>query len=200
MPTLHVQCDTTPYPRPIGEGEPFLLLSDCHDYLNLSFWLSKLILTFWIVDSFGDFKSHGPLKSPTLHIFFHRKSQMQLNTDFHMHYLNASEERYLYSLMNPNNLISSLKKALIWGRLSVCECGITWAFTLSGFFKLLILCIVFTRLLLRATNQTLVQKNLFLTDHGVSGCKAVVECREGPHKSRVVFLMSFSASQDQWQW
>ncbi len=155
-------------------------------------WFSRfesLTLFWWILES-------RPLKSPTLYSFFHRKSQMQLNTDFHMHYLNTSEERYFIQSYESKYMISSLKKAFIW----VCVCGVTWAFTLSCFFKLLILCIVFTRLFLRATNQTLVQKNLFLTDHCVSGCKAVVECREGPHKSRVVFLMSFSASRDRWQW
>lgn len=158
MPTLHVLCDTSPYPRPAGEGEPFLLLSDCHDYLNLSFWLSKLIITFWIFDSFGDFKSHSPLKSPNLYIFFHRKITNAVKYWFsYALYLNASEERYLHSLMNPNTWFHLSRN----GWVCVWECEITWAFTLSCFFKLLILCIVFTQLLLRATNQTLVKKKVY---------------------------------------
>lgn len=158
-----------------------------HDYLNLSF--SKLIITFWIFDSFGDFRVTAPWHPPTSTFSSTEKSQMQFNTDFHMHYIWMPVKKGTYTVLwiqIPDFI--SLESTYV--RIVECvrerECEITWAFTLSCFFKLLILCIVFTQLLLMATNQTLVQKNLFLTDHCVSGCKAVVESREGPHKFPVL--------------
>lgn len=99
MPTLYVICDITLLPAPLlhritlGRGS-------IPAAIRLS-WLSES-LTFRVTSQgiFCPRKGRRPLSKPPH--FLHsstEKSQMQLITDFHMHYLNASAESDVGSLI-----------------------------------------------------------------------------------------------------
>lgn len=86
---------------------------------------------------------------------------MQFNTDFHMHYLNASEESRLHSLTQIQ-IPDFISQESTYLRVVGCLCVNIYAFT-PFCLSLTVLCIVFTRLLLKATNQTLLRKKSIFT-------------------------------------
>lgn len=100
------------------------------DFLN---WLSRFESLTLLVTS----RVAAPWNPPTYTFSSTDKSQMQLNTDFHMHYIwMPVKKRYLHSLMNPNTWFHLSRKHLCEdGWVCVWECEITWAITLSCFFK-----------------------------------------------------------------
>lgn len=101
-----------------------------------------------------------------------------------MHYLNASEDSYVDSLIRIQ-IPDFISQESTYLRVYMCVCENLRPYSVLSPL-LLISCVVFTRMLLRETNQTLLQKNLFLPECSECLCQwlwsEIGVQREGPHE------------------